>query len=106
MTFDEAYTKLLQYAQAHDYTPEQIESTTKTQVANVLDIDINASFWTDYNNGFFLNLRANIAQALRIKKITQDLLLLRDAIIAIFPNMDYEVNKRHKIITLYLDGLS
>tara|TARA_Y100000310_G_scaffold283694_1_gene305869 strand:+ start:166 stop:495 length:330 start_codon:yes stop_codon:yes gene_type:complete len=104
MVYKNLYDKLLQIAIDGNYTPAQVRSATKAQVASLLDIDVSDPAWTGGNIGLFKNLRENIAQQLEINIITPKIASIKAAIEAVFPNAEYTVKKRQGIVIVFLNG--
>ena len=52
MIFEDIYNRLLQIAVDNNYTPQQVRSATKKQVATLLGEDEKDKFWTGGNNQY------------------------------------------------------
>ena len=104
MNFQELNSQLLQIAVDNNYSPQQVRDATKTQVAGLLGVSVSDPEWTGGNIGFFENLKENIAREIEDKIITPKIGSIRTAIESVFPNAEYTVKKRRRVVTVYLDG--
>lgn len=104
MIFEDIYNRLLQIVIDNHYTPEQVRSATKNQAAKLLNEDEVAAYWTEGNIGFFINLRENIARELENTITRTDMKSAKEAVLAIFPNATFEIDRRHRVAIVYLDG--
>jgi len=103
------YQKLKQYAIDHNLTAGDVVNASKQQVANILGKDVNAPFWSGGNEGFYVNLKANLVQELEQRgdaAYRQALIAKVDTFLKEkFPNYEMEITRHDgRKITIWLDG--
>ncbi len=94
------YIKFKEYALDNKLSTIDVRNMTKQQAAAVIDISPDAAFWSGGNIGFFINLRENIAREVEDNIITPKIGSIRSAIEAVFPDAEYTVKKRQRIVSL------
>ncbi len=104
MIYEVLFNKLVDKAISLGLTREQVREVTKEQVANFLDEDVNDPRWSGGNIGLFQNLRENVAREIEAKIIRPKIAEIKTAIEVIFPNAEYTVKRRQKIVTIFLEG--
>ncbi len=102
----EEYIKLKEYAAANNFSAADVRNMTKQQAATVIGLAPDAGLWSRGNEGFFTNLKENVAMEIEIDKFDTDYGLIEAAVKRLFPQMGCIVNKRQRVITMFLDGLS
>lgn len=107
------YQRLKQIAFDNSYTAEQVRSVTKRQVAGLLSQDVDAVFWSDGNEGFFENLKLNLAQEIEQTNNQADLDFLKEqlnvtAVKKRFTDCQYEFREidGKRCVLIWLDGKS
>jgi len=109
MLNDSRYKQLEQIAKDNNYTVEQLQSLTKAQVADLLGLEPDAAFWSGGNEGFFINLKANLVQELEQRDdaaYKQALIAKVDAFLKEkFPNYEIKITRYDgRKVTIWLDG--
>ena len=101
----EEYIKFKEYALANKLSAIDVRNTTKQQAADIVGIDLNAELWSGGNEGFFINFRENIAREIEIAKFDADFGPVEAVIKKLFPQAAFSADKRHRVFTVYLNGL-
>ncbi len=101
----EEYIKLKDYISVNSLSAGDVRDMTKQQAAAVIDIAPDAKVWSDGNEGFFINLKENIATEIEIAKFDTDFGFAEVAIKKLFPQAAFSADKRHRVFTVYIDGL-
>jgi len=104
MDFREIKTLLLEKATDNKYTPEQVRSATKTQIASLLSIGEVDPAWSGGNIGFFYNLKENVARLLEAEIFKPKAAQIESDIRAVFPDAEFTAKRRQRIVIVYLDG--
>ena len=97
------YKQLQQIAAVNNYTIEQIESATKQQVLNLLEVD-------NLSDNFIANMKRLLLQDLQGAQDTESLAALRTQAVTWlennFPDYNAEITRKDnkRIVTIYLDG--
>ena len=105
MQDSQEYIKFKEYASVNTLSADDVRNTTKQQAAAVIGIAPDAGLWSGGNEGFFTNLKENIAMEIEIDRFDTDYGLIETAVKKLFPQAGCIVNKRKRMITMFLDGL-
>ena len=109
MQINQLYQQLKEIALDDNLTVGQAESLTKQQVANLLGLDVDASFWSGPNIGFWVNLKANAVKYLKQKKFEADKQFIINALNipafnSRFPDVDFESDETEKVLKIWFYG--
>ena len=99
------YKKLKAFVDAHDYSVTQIRDATSLQVQSLLGL--SGGELTEYRQYEFAIKEKLIARKLAAEfdsKAVAAKAQIRDAILAVFPECVFVVDKINRTITLHLDG--
>jgi len=111
MTNHPLYKQLRRYVLDGDMTAQQVQGMTKHDVAKLLGVGENDPFWSNGNEGFWINLKGNLVQELHRRnneQIKQTVSAMIDvpAFCQQFPNLELDHGELggKRYITVWLDG--